>query len=251
MHQQQEQEQEQEQGQDPLFVTIDVPKLNLQTMCKHPSCFIIGGTDEQRMTLIRNLLYSTRDIPCGILVDTSSRSSRKDGIFPNELIYDDIGCLNDAFKRQRKMCKRKQSDDDRMHVVILNDDPYADVDYRKTPEIIKLLMNGQCYKMFAIIAFKYPVSISPSLYANVDYKFVFNEPNPIFREQIWKNYFPKVPTYDAFSTLMDGISNDGSCMVSSFSFDTTKSFGIQHYNPFSDPSKDTPTPFQLYDNDEV
>ncbi len=86
-------------------------------------------------------------------------------------------------------------------------------DYYKNKEIQTLFMNGNVFRINTIISLNYPLGIPPNLRVNLDYTFIFYDPDFSYRKRIWEKYVYEFLSLDKFNDIMAQLIHPYECLV--------------------------------------
>lgn len=173
---------------------------------------IIGKPGTGKSTLIKQLLYSKRDlIPVGVVFSGSEESNNfYSKIFPQLFIYSKYEKnVIESLKERQKLAKQFCHDS---WAVLIMDDCMDDTKIFSDVIMVDLFKNSRHWNLLSIFANQYVLDFKPALRSSIDGVFIFREPILINREKIYKNFASIIPSYRQFSELMDKYTNDYSCL---------------------------------------
>ena len=199
-------------------VQLRIRQFDPSTIPKDRICVMIGKRGTGKSTLVADILSSKTDIPCGIVCSGSEESNDfyKQHV-PNSFVYD--GFQLNVFRRfleQQRVTSQKWRNGEFTgdpHAFAIFDDCMYDKHFSKHMEIRQLFYNGRHRKIFAMVTMQYCLDMGPDLRTNTDFVFILREPIQANRERIWRQWAGIFPTYAAFSSAMDVLTEDFGCMV--------------------------------------
>lgn len=107
------------------------------------------------------------------------------------------------------------------YTIVLDNCIYDD-DYYRNKDIQTLFMNGCIFRINMIISLNYPNGIPPNIRVNVDYTFIFYDPDFSYRKRIWENYVSEFVSLDTFNHIMAQLHNPYECLVVKRSYSRSK-----------------------------
>lgn len=205
--------------------TVELKQFNINTMERDSCVLVVAKRRAGKSFLIRDILYHFRNIPAGIVMSGSEEASPYYSYFiPSIFIHDEFKSdeLENVFIMQKKnLAKARKNglgDDkgkcsDNNFFIILDDLLSDKGDWIKDKHIRRLFMNGRHYNLFSVIALQYILGIPPDLRNNIDYIFLFNEPNLKNRRKIYDEYCGMIPTFERFNNIFEQCTKNHECLV--------------------------------------
>ena len=184
---------------------------------------MIGKRDTGKSFLTRDLLYSHRHIPAGMVISgTESANSFYGTHVPKVLIHNEYTpqLIANVIRRQKLMMKKvnqemqesgQQRTDPRAFLIL--DDCLYDNTWIKDKNIRACFMNGRHYKLLFIITMQYALGVPPNLRTNVDYVFILRENYISNRKRLYEHYAGMFPTFEMFCQVMDQCTENYECLV--------------------------------------
>ena len=193
--------------------------MNLQLRRFDPSkigddkvCVFIGKRGTGKSTLVTDIMYHKRHIPCGIVMSGTEDGNHYYRQFvPDLFIYGEYnkGAIEKILERQRKIVSVGHTSGS----FLLLDDCMYDKAFMKDTCIRQCFMNGRHWKILFLLTMQYCMDLSPDLRANVDYVFVLRENVIQNRERLYKSFFGIFPTFDMFCQVMNSCTENYECLV--------------------------------------
>lgn len=208
------------------FEKISLKKFKLKNLLPNATILLLGRRRSGKSFLAKDIFYHHRDIPQGIIFSGTETANPFYGDFiPDTFIHSDYipsvvaniltkqsVKVSEARKKGINVANNGCSPDNRFFVVL--DDMLADATAWKREKTIKeIFLNGRHYNIFFILTMQYPLGIPPELRSNIDYVFIFNEPNINNRKKIYEGYGGMLPSFDHFQNLLDSCTQDHECLV--------------------------------------
>jgi len=155
------------------------------------------------------------------MIITGSESSAEDfsKFFPKLCIFTKLDKsmnerLESIIKQQQKYRKEKKiAPKDFSTLLLMDDCGYDKKFFANNPTVSKIFMNGRHYNMLNIISLQYCKSIPPELRLNADYIFIMREPCIKERKKLHDEFGGIVPSFSAFSKIMDRCTDNYRCLV--------------------------------------
>jgi hypothetical protein len=97
--------------------------------------------------------------------------------------------------------------------LLIVDDCSSDPKLLARPIMQKIFKNGRHAEMMFILGLQYCMDIKPNIRQNIDYIFLFREPNESSRKNLYANYAGIAGSYNDFCDLMDQLTGDYYCLV--------------------------------------
>jgi len=98
-------------------------------------------------------------------------------------------------------------------VILLDDALYNPKAIQADNNLLSLMMNARGLKIHSILVQQYVMGLSPQMRANMDYVFLFREPNQSNKRKIYEFYAGMFPSYELFSQVFDEVTKNYGCMV--------------------------------------
>lgn len=117
----------------------------------------------------------------------------------------------EKFVKRQKLAMRDNPENPRAMLVL--DDCSDDPKFFARPLFQKFYKNGRQWEMMFILSLQYAMDIRPVIRTNIDYTFIFREPNEKNRKAIYENYATIIGTYQDFCDAMDQLTEDYHCIV--------------------------------------
>lgn len=204
--------------------SLRLKKFNLDDMNPLAVTVAIGKRRSGKSFLVRDLLSRHQTIPTGLVMSATECANQFFGDFvPGVFIHDgfDDKVLSNYVKSQQaltnkmksEMATLRRSDIDPKSFFIMDDLGYDAPVWVKDKNIKYLFMNGRHIHALMLLTLQYPKGIPPALRTNVDYTFIFREPNMNNRKILYDNYAGMFATFDDFCQVLNQCTNDFECLV--------------------------------------
>ena len=194
-------------------MNLQLKKFNPKSIGDNRVCVFVGKRGTGKTTLVTDVLYNKKHIPCGVVMSgTEEGNSYYQEFVPDLFVYNDYerDVVEKVITRQRLMAKQKKPNSD---VFILLDDCMYDKKMIRDKCIRAIFMNGRHWKLFFMLTMQYCMDLSPDLRANIDYVFILRENIIQNREKIYKNFFGIFPSFDMFNQVMNACTENYECLV--------------------------------------
>ena len=222
-------------------MSLRIRKFDPSTMKKHRIILIVGKRGTGKSILQRDIMrYISEWVDVtAAFTPTEDTASVYRQHMPDSWIHSgyDQRKLDSLLNVQRKAAK----DGKRNSICILMDDCMYDKQILKGTAIRDLFMNGRHLYLTFCTAAQYVMDIGPDLRTNVDYIFCLRENIISNKQKLWKYFFGMFERYDDFSKVMDGCTENYSCLVMDNTIGSTKMEDCVFWYK-ADPS---PPPFQM------
>ena len=175
---------------------------------------IIGKPATGKSVLIRDIVKMFRHVfpVAKIFSGTEENNHFYAEIFPDLFIhpeYDEKEMEN--FANRQKLAMRNNSENSKGLIII--DDCSDDPKFFNRPLFQKFYKNGRQWDMMFILSLQYCMDIRPVIRTNIDYTFIFREPNEKNRKSIYENYAGIIGNYSDFCDIMDQLTEDYTALV--------------------------------------
>jgi hypothetical protein len=183
---------------------------------------IIGRRDTGKTHLITEILNHQPTLKANttIVYSTKEEGERYSNHFRGAMLHDNFeySLIEDAIKRINKTIKMERDEYQRGQIepsqyTIVLDNCLYEHDFYKNKEIRLLFMNGNVFRINTIISLNYPNGIPPNLRVNLDYTFIFYDPDFSYRKRIWEKYVYEFLSLEKFNDIMAQLTNPYECLV--------------------------------------
>lgn len=206
------------------FEKLSLKKFQLKDLVPNATILLLGRRRSGKSFLVRDIFYHHKKIPKGVIFSgTESANPFFGDFFPDTFIYSeyDPQIIETAIASNGKKVRAAKKiypelngllPSNRFCVVL--DDMLADAStWKKDKTIQSIFFNGRHYNFFFILTMQYPLGIPPALRSNIDYVFVFNEPNINNRKKIYQDYFGAISSLNIFENILDSCTQNFECLV--------------------------------------
>lgn len=204
---------------DTTSGNLAIKKFNPKTMHDHCVILMVAKRRSGKSELVKDLLYFKRHMSACIAMSGTESGNGFYGTFlPPLFVYNefDAAALQRIVDRQRRLTKEGKA----QAVGIVLDDCGYDKKTLNSKIMRELLFNGRHYKITLFICAQYVLDLSPGLRANIDYCFALKE--NVYREKLFKNFFPMCGNLATFNAIMDVVTKDYGCLVLDNSSNSSK-----------------------------
>ena len=200
--------------------TVNIKKLDINTIKKNSVCVIIGKRANGKTTLIKDLLLNNNDIKNILTVNIISplETCTKDYKYtlPYGSTYNEYSeeLLSNIIQNSRFFCDKHKCIMSKESTLVLDD---AIIKSIKNDNGIKniFLNGGHHYKMTTILSISHPLDLSQQLISNIDYLFIFKNNTNSSRQNLYERfdkYGCIFSSFHIFSSIMDSL-NDHECLI--------------------------------------
>jgi hypothetical protein len=195
---------------DPITGTLAIRKFNPKKMAEHCVVLMVAKRRSGKSFLVKDLMYYKRNLLTGVVMSGTENGNGFYGKWiPPIFVYTEFDkeALERLLNRQKKLTQRGIA----QGVFVILDDLSFDKKLMNDSVMRELLFNGRHYKITLFICLQYCLDLSPPLRANIDYVFALKE--NVFREKLFKNFFPITRNLATFNTIMDEMTKDFGVLV--------------------------------------
>jgi hypothetical protein len=203
---------------------ISLRKFNIKSILPDSTIVAIARRRSGKSWLLRDILFHHKEIPSGIVFSGTEQASP----FFSEFIPDcfihteyDPDVIQKAMLNQRKKirdAKDKGLSNNGKHpsnnfFIILDDMLHEAATWKRDTTMKSIFFNGRHYNLMFFLTMQYPFGITPDLRSNIDYVFLFNEPNIKNRKKLYEDYCGMLPSFSHFCAILDDCTLDHGCLV--------------------------------------
>jgi len=193
---------------------IDIHEFPLHKMNPNSKIVIIGKPFTGKSVLIRDIAKAFRHVfpVAKVFAGTEENNHYYSQMFSDLYIhseYDEKEMEN--FVKRQKLAMRNNPDNPKAFIVV--DDCSDDPKFFHRPLFQKFYKNGRQWEMMFILALQYGMDIRPVIRTNIDYVFIFREPNERNRKALFENYAGIIGSYQDFCDIMDQLTEDHTALV--------------------------------------
>lgn len=189
----------------------------------NPRICIIAPSGSGKSWVVKNLLYTLRDIPCGTVIAPTDKMNK---------FYDNFICplfINHEYKpniipkilsRQSNIIeKNKKRKDINKSLIdprafLVMDDCMADAKlWAKDQCISEIMFQGRHYQLTFILTMQYCLGITPDLRTQFNYVFLLGEDNAASRKKLHQHWAGVFPNLDSFEQVFAQVTENYGCMV--------------------------------------
>lgn len=205
--------------------SIKLKKFDLSQIKNDSTVLVVGRRRSGKSWVIRDLMYTKKDIPSGVVFSgTADVNPFFNTFIPETFIYDslEIPALEKIINRQETKVKQDNLKNAHKHVnnkerpfnkFIILDDVLHDTKWVSDSTIKKILFNGRHYNIFFVLAIQYINSIPQKLMTNFDYVFLFNETSTKNRKKLYESFCGVIENYNTFHEIFTKCTKEYGCLV--------------------------------------
>ena len=193
---------------------VDIHEFPIHEMMPNSKIVIIGKPFTGKSTLIRDIVKAFRHIfpVAKVFSGTEENNHFYSQIFPELFIYPEYDEKEmENFAKRQKLAMRNNPNNPKGLLVV--DDCSDDPKFFHRPLFQKFYKNGRQWEMMFILALQYGMDIRPVIRTNIDYVFIFREPNERNRKALYENYAGIVGSYTDFCDIMDQLTENNTAVV--------------------------------------
>lgn len=202
---------------------IQLKKFDMSWITKDNVIALLGRRGTGKSTLVKDILYSVRDIPVGTVISPTEEVNRfYSNIIPPIFIHGDYNpSIIEKFVSRQKFITRKHVNEINRygrsqinpHAFIILDDCMYDDTWTRDSSIRFLFMNGRHIKALFLFTMQYPLGVPPALRTNIDYSFILKDNNISNRKKIYEHYAGVFPKFEVFCEFMAQCTQNYECLV--------------------------------------
>lgn len=193
---------------------VDIHEFPLHEMPYNSKIVVIGKPATGKSTVTRDIIKCHRHhFPTALVTSGSEENNHfYSEMFPELYIYPEYNEeVMENFVRRQKAAQRDNPEN--ANAMIILDDCSDDPKFFRRPLFQKYYKNGRQWDMMFILALQYGMDILPVIRTNIDYVFIFREPNERNRKALYENYATIIGSYQDFCDVMDQLTEDYTAVV--------------------------------------
>lgn len=186
----------------------------LHEMQPNSKIVVIGKPATGKSTLIKDIVKAHRHrFPVAkIFSGTEENNHFYAQTFHELYVYSEYSEEEmENFAKRQKLAMRNNPSNPKGLLIV--DDCSDDPKFFHRPLFQKFFKNGRQWEMMFILALQYGMDIRPVIRTNIDYVFIFREPNEKNRKSLYENYAGIIGTYNDFCDVMDQLTEDFTALV--------------------------------------
>lgn len=182
----------------------------------------IGSRGTGKTTLVADILYHIRDVPCGLVISgTEDGNGFYSKHVPDLFIHTDFDpeVLKQLVNRQKLLLnklKDKDSSEEKVQIdsfLLLDDLAFDSSSWSKDKTVRSIFMNGRWYRIFCLLTTQNPMDIPPSLRMNIDFVFVLKENIVAQQKKLYDHYFGMFDNFNTFRQVITQCTENYECLV--------------------------------------
>jgi len=193
---------------------VEIREFPLNDMKYNSKIVIIGKPATGKSTLVKDVIKAFRhEIPVAkIFCGSEENNHFYSEMFPELFIHSEYTEEEmENFAKRQKLAMRSNPKNPKALLIL--DDCSDDPKFFNRPLFQKFVKNGRHWEMMLILALQYGMDIRPVIRTNIDYVFIFREPNERNRKALYTNYGGITGSYEDFCDLMDQLTEDYTALV--------------------------------------
>nr|QBK88088.1 MAG: packaging ATPase [Marseillevirus LCMAC202] len=193
---------------------VDIHEFPIHEMKSNSKIVIIGKPATGKSTVIRDIVKAFRHIfpVAKVFSGTEENNHFYAQIFPELFIHSEYNEKEmEDFAKRQKLAMRNNPNNPKGLLIV--DDCSDDPKFFHRPLFQKFYKNGRQWDMMFILALQYGMDIRPVIRTNIDYVFIFREPNERNRKALHENYAGIIGSYADFCDVMDQLTEDYTALV--------------------------------------
>jgi hypothetical protein len=189
--------------------SLEIKRFNPKNMRDGCVAVMIARRGSGKSVLIKDILFHKRHMSGIVFSGTEAGNGFFGEFVPSVFVYDEFNpdALQRLVDRQRKLKKIDKADP----VFVVMDDCAFDRKFMNSKLLREIAFNGRHYSICMILSSQWAMDLPPSLRGNIDYVFILRD--NLYRERLYKNFFPFIESLDAFNKIMDACTDDFGCLV--------------------------------------
>ena len=189
----------------------------------NPRIVMIAPSGSGKSWVVKNVLHTLRDIPCGsVIAPTDKMTKFYDDFIPPVFINHDYKptIIPKILNRQKiiidKNKKREEENKkpiDPRTFLVMDDCMSSAKDWSKDQCISEIMFQGRHYQLTYILTMQYCLGITPDLRTQFNYVFLLGEDNAASRKKLHLHWAGVFPTLELFESVFSQVTENYGCMV--------------------------------------
>jgi len=193
---------------------VEIHEFPLHEMKPISKIVVIGKPATGKSTVIRDIVKAFRHMfPVGkVFSGTEENNHFYSKMFHELYVFPEYNETEmENFVKRQKLSMRNNPENPKGLIIV--DDCSDDPKFFHRPLFQKFYKNGRQWDMMFILALQYGMDIRPVIRTNIDYTFLFREPNERNRKALYENYATIIGSYQDFCDVMDQLTEDYTAIV--------------------------------------
>lgn len=197
---------------------LEIDEFRIEDIPLSCTWIIVGAPGSGKTTLIENICYYRKHLYPTARCFLGSETAYKEFCE----IFGKMYCSNyynekeeeDFIRRQKSVILENGVANPMNYSINVIDDASDDPKVYKTKIMQGLFKLGsQHWQNLLLVGVQYSIDFPPSIRMSVSYVALFREPNELNRKKLYNNFGGICGDYKTFSTLLEGITGEYTCMV--------------------------------------
>lgn len=204
-------------------MSIKLHKFDLTSIPDDATICMCAKRNSGKSWLIRDLLYTKKDFPAGMVLAPTDRMTEFYTKFvPSIFVHYEYKSelLSNLFMRQsiiseknkERVAKGRSTVDSRAFLV-MDDCLSSKGEWAKDQNISEMFFNGRHHKIMFILSMQFPLGIKPEFRANFDYIFLLNEDILSNQKRLYDHYAGMFPSFEVFRKVFTETTENFGCLV--------------------------------------
>lgn len=189
----------------------------------NPRIVMIAPSGSGKSWIVRNVLQTLKDIPCGTVIAPTDKVTKfyDDFIHKSFINYDYkqtiipkiLARQKAIIEKNKERVKNNKKEIDPRAFFVMDDCMAQKHLWLKDPFILEIMNQGRHFQLTYILTMQYCMGIQPELRTQFNFIFLLGEDNAASRKKIYEHWAGAFSKFELFEQVFQQVTQDYGCLV--------------------------------------